>query len=417
MVTAFESAAGAAVTLGRPAEALELSTRALRHLGALDGGEVPAEAYSAYATHAEALVALGRRDEGVASAHRALALALGRGDRMRINASKWRLGRLHLAVGELARAEDYLAEALGGFQEQGAMHFVAEVHAAHVSLRAAQGSYAEALAHEQAGRAISDSLTSASQAWRFADLRARHRDAELKHELELARAETQLHETAGERARVQRLALALALLAVACIVALLLTRLRARRRSERELAAMVAARTADLEARTAELDEQATELRRSNAELERFAYIASHDLKTPVRNVTSFAGLAERRLEGGDTPDPATVREVREYLALVRGYAVQMDALVTDILAFSRIDAEVSVEAAAVDLRALLGEIERREGARVRARNASLEVGWPGDGVRPGAAARPAAHPARRQRDHLQRVALPPRARDAVAAR
>jgi len=78
-------------------------------------------------------------------------------------------------------------------------------------------------------------------------------------------------------------------------------------------------------------------LLRSNTELEQFAYIASHDLREPLRTVTSYATLLERRL--ADRLDSDT----REMLLFVRDGARRMNALVLDMLEYSRIGRELKM--------------------------------------------------------------------------
>ncbi|MGC9457392.1 MAG: PAS domain S-box protein [Halothiobacillaceae bacterium] len=120
------------------------------------------------------------------------------------------------------------------------------------------------------------------------------------------------------------------------------------------------------------LESATEELRRSNEELEQFAYVASHDLRQPLRMVGSYVQLLERRL--GDRLDD----ESRQMMDFVTDGARRMDQMLQSLLEYSRVG-RMGEPKTALDTRQVLDEALHFLEPEIEESGAVLEVrgDWP----------------------------------------
>ena len=91
------------------------------------------------------------------------------------------------------------------------------------------------------------------------------------------------------------------------------------------------------------------DLKKSNQQLEQFAYIASHDLKQPLRSISGFLEEIKIALSEGRTDD------IDFYFSRVLAAADRMRTLLDDLLAYSRVGRE-EIKLEAVNIKQLLRE-------------------------------------------------------------
>lgn len=88
----------------------------------------------------------------------------------------------------------------------------------------------------------------------------------------------------------------------------------------------------DLNEKSLELDNNATLLEAKNKELETFTYSVSHDLKAPLRGIDGYSRLLEEYYSENLN------NEGRQFIKTIREGTMQMNQLIEDLLAYSRLE-------------------------------------------------------------------------------
>ncbi len=106
----------------------------------------------------------------------------------------------------------------------------------------------------------------------------------------------------------------------------------------------------DLQKHAGTLEQRSFTLRETIGELEAFSYSVSHDMRAPLRAMQSFSKLLDRDC------GPQVGTKGKEYIRRINAGAARMDALIQDVLTYSRV-ARTDLPLQPVDVKKLLEEI------------------------------------------------------------
>lgn len=121
-----------------------------------------------------------------------------------------------------------------------------------------------------------------------------------------------------------------------------------------------------VEAQAEKLSHQLHMLEKSYTELEQFSYIASHDLKSPLRTIASYAGLLKRRYV--EHLDPAAI-EFTDYIIKA---ASHMNEIIQDLLEFAGVGKEKKLEV--VDINEVVGLVMLNLSAEIKETKAVIKA-------------------------------------------
>lgn len=114
-----------------------------------------------------------------------------------------------------------------------------------------------------------------------------------------------------------------------------------------------------------QLEKNIHDLAMSNLELQQFAFVASHDLQEPLRMISSFMGLLERRYQS------VLDEKAREYISFATNGAKQMQKVILDLLELSRVG-KVDGQKENIDLGVLIEEVKMYLKKPIQQKNAII---------------------------------------------
>lgn len=120
----------------------------------------------------------------------------------------------------------------------------------------------------------------------------------------------------------------------------------------------------------AKIDERTNELKKSNDNLKMFSYAVSHDVREPLRMISSFIGLIQRELKQEELDRVA----IDEYADFAIDGSQRLDAMINDLLLYTKLDKHKRENIESVDLNDILEIVLINLQVLIREKDAKIYV-------------------------------------------
>ena len=200
------------------------------------------------------------------------------------------------------------------------------------------GAYKEALEYQRASQIMADSLYNKAQSEVIAKLEAEFRSKEQTQRIKLLEQEKKTEEANNK----------LLLIGVAFSIILLLISLIAYRQKQRYNHRL----EKEVEQQTKDLIIKNKELVKANNDLNQFNYIASHDIKEPIRVIGGYIRIIRQKI-----PDENKI-ELKPYFETIEKSIKQLYTLIEDIVQYTNHSQNKAIEYTDVNLTDLVKNIE-----------------------------------------------------------
>lgn len=225
-----------------------------------------------------------------------------------------------------------------------------------------KGAYKKALDYNKAATAQQDSLHIEKKEELIIELETKYQSEKKEIENELLRTQQEKSEAELKTKNALMTAIGFSVVLLGSLVFLLFRAYQTKHRYNKELQVQVAERTQELEYSN-------QQLRQSNMELERFAFIASHDLKTPLGNIINFTNLLDRILESNDN------KQVQQCIHFIKEGGKRMNNLIEDVLEYSKLSNTTKEnKQEQINLNILCEELANTISIYLEDKNAKIEI-------------------------------------------
>ncbi len=223
--------------------------------------------------------------------------------------------------------------------------------------------FKKALEFKSLYHTLQDSVYNIEKSEKISEISTRYETKEKEIENQRLKDEQLKNEAIIHQQKTIGLLIGLILLLTLTVLGVLYKNYKNKSKYSENLVKEVASRTADLE-------KSNLQLKVSNMELERFAYITSHDLKEPLRNIMSFTGLLDRNLP----EEVRTQKNISQYTEFILNNTKQLNFLIEDVLEYSRIgtsEPEIKMEYLKDVLNSVLSSISEA----INKKNVEVKIG------------------------------------------